>query len=142
MWMHFRFVLLLAVALAAGCAGSSDPKDEYIEKADAICGEALNELAKLIPEDFEGPDPAVFRKLVDARGQAVAKLRGLDPPPGDAAARRVMNEIAKSQDIFRRSAALLGKSEMAVPAVINGGLQTQKAQRLAAAYGFRYCSRL
>jgi hypothetical protein len=137
-----RFVLALAIVFAAGCFGGSDPKDEYIEKADAICGEALNEVAKLIPEDFEGPNPVVFRKVVAARGRAIARLRGLDPPPGDAAARRVMNEIAKSQDLFRRSAALLGKSEMAVPYVVNGGLQTQKAQKLAAEYGFRNCSRL
>jgi hypothetical protein len=141
--MRMRICFVVGLTLfVAGCVGSSDPKAEYIKKADAICAEALNERANLIPENFEGPDPAVFRKVVASRGRAVDKLRALDPPPGDAAARRVMNEIAKSQDIFRRSAALLGKSEMAVPAVINGGLQTQKAQKLAAAYGFSKCNLL
>jgi hypothetical protein len=140
--MGFRLLLVLVVAVTAGCSGSTDPKAEYIRKGDAICRDALFTVAKLIPDDFHGPDPDVLRKVVDARGEAVAELRRLEPPAGDAEAKRVMDEIAKSQELYGRGAALTGESEMSVPYVIEGAAQAKKAHELATAYGFRACSRL
>jgi hypothetical protein len=139
--MAVRFAVLV-VALIAGCAGGTDPKTDYIEKADAICRDAVVRLWDLTPEEVRAPDPEAFRRLVDVRGQAVASLRDLTPPPGDDEAERVMSEIAKGQRLFERGAALAGKSEMSVPYVIEGGAQAKKAQELAASYGFRQCSRL
>jgi hypothetical protein len=139
--MHMRFVVPV-VALIAGCAGGTDPKAEYIEEADAICQDALVRLRDLTPEEVQAPDPEAFRRLVDVRGQAVARVRHLKPPPGDDEAERVIGEIAKGQELFERGAALAGTSEMSVPYVIEGGAQAKKAQKLAASYGFRECSRL
>ena len=90
-----RRLLLPAVAavllLLASCGGDSGPsKDEFIEEADAICAEGLEQTQRLVATSFSNPQLptaeevlALVQQLVALNRDTVAEVRSLEMPEGD-----------------------------------------------------------
>lgn len=85
---------VLAVALV-GCSGG-DPKEEYVSKANDICGEADDDFANLQqPSSVAGFAPFAEQTLAIAK-KAQRELAALEPPEQDRAEleAKVLNPFA------------------------------------------------
>jgi hypothetical protein len=137
--------ILIAVALAAGtvatgCGGNgSDPKTEYVSKADRICALGTFRIGTEARKRFGSAQPAAKEQKEFARSVVVpelrtvlSKLRALAPPEGDR--QRVDAIWAALDDAIDTLATTPGL--IAEPGT---GGAFDRANQLAHDYGFRQC---
>jgi hypothetical protein len=93
-------LLLAALAVAAGCAGSSD---RYREHADAVCHDVVA-LADARPRAGTPEAERHFRVVLARRERALDLLTSQEPPEADRAA------VGRMLRSFRRSQALLDEA--------------------------------
>lgn len=86
-----RIAALVVCALVLAACGSAEPLThaELVERADAICSDALARIRE-IGADLPEPDTASVERWADALGRTtpilegmVSDLRDLEPPPAD-----------------------------------------------------------
>jgi hypothetical protein len=163
--------LCVALAVLAGCGGSDSDstaaettaggsgealtKAEFIEQADGICEdhaserEELQEQAAALADEVNSGDDQAREELADllaeAAGSAEAEydeLRGLTPPPSDAARIDTMLSTAQGQVALTEEAAdaLRDKDYKTFTALtVETGKIKAKASSIAVAYGLEVC---
>ena len=136
----------LIVALAAGmsgCGGGDDSapaKPAFIAQADAICRQGNDQLKRDTDTFFAGSsDPSATKEreyvakiFVPNLEKQLGRLRKLDTPEGDEDSVRAVWD-ASSEGLAEI------KARHGPPGPPPAGFR--KAQRLAAAYGFKVCAR-
>jgi hypothetical protein len=128
-------------ALAAGCGGDdTDPKQDYIAKADEICRLGSLQIASEGQRRYGGSQPPPG-KLEEYAKQIVVPvlqkstlrgLRALPPPEGDE------ETVAAIYDALRETIAAL-RANPALIAQPNVGGAFDEVNRLARDYGFGQC---
>jgi len=140
--------LLLGLVVLAGCSGGGDgddrlSKDEYVERADAVCADYDKRLGDLPdPGSIAALGPLTRRALPIAR-EAVAQLRELRPPE-DLQAR--VNEWLKLNVLNVRRIEELGNAARAGDRVRvqeiarDAAANEREADRLARELGLETCA--
>ena len=138
---------LIATAAAgfalAACGEDTGPftvtgvtKPQYIAEGDAICAEAERDLRRAGAKLGRAPSAAELDRVVDRTvvpvvRQRIARLRALEPPPGDEA------EVAAIYDAAEEGLARIE----ARPALAERPDQVfSRTSRLAREYGFEECA--
>ncbi len=145
-------LLLAAGALIAGCGGgggsdndtsasSTGPvtKDAYIKRGDQICAQGTLTIGQAGREQFGSSQPTQDQAVqfgqatvVPSLEDTLAKLRTLDPPPGDEAkTSAIYDALEQGIDQLKKNPDLFVAS--------NQGGAFDRANRLAQAYGFTQC---
>ncbi len=134
---------LAGAALIAGCGGDgddTDPKQEYVQQADAICALGTFQIGTEARNRYGDPQPPPkkqeeFAKEVVVpvlRTQVLAKLRDLTPPEGD------QQQVDAVWAALETGIARLN-ADPGLLAQENAGGALDEANRLAQAYGFGQC---
>jgi hypothetical protein len=120
-------------------------KDEFVERADAICAEANDlgtELAMESVEDPSSPTPAeaqaFVRRALELQRELLAKLRDLEPPEGDE------ESIERWLDAVGEGTARIetaSESRRAALTLLESDANPfEEAERLSAGYGLKDCA--
>lgn len=149
--MKRAVVLLLLVAACGGSSGGKtvSPKAQYLAKAEALCAATNTELAaakKSLPTDIAAV-PAYVHRLVDIARKDVDDLKGLTPPPDDAAeiTTKLLDPLtAQLADgdafVAKVDAAAAKKDNTALTAlVLNPPTKTRVDVAWMKSYGFSAC---
>jgi hypothetical protein len=138
--MIWMLAALTAIgALVAGCGGS-DPKEDYITKADKICAlgtfqigsEAQNRYGEPAPPPKEAEKFTGEVVVPTLQTQVLDKLRELDSPEGDEQkTAAVWDALQRGIDSLKADPSLLNEP--------NTGGAFDQANSLAQAYGFKQC---
>lgn len=139
---------VLLAAVAAGCGQTGDEltpaapgvangaltKEEFVERADAICLQMIE--AGATPK--ARPD-AELERVIELQGRMIDDLRALPPPAGDEVeVREVLLHLERLQGAMRSLETTEGEDVLAVVAAI--GIETDAVARAANRYGlFRRC---
>lgn len=85
--MTRALLLLPLLLLPTACGGSGDDgaKAAYLEKAEAVCANAVAARAAVGTPASTKEIPAFVRKVVTVASDTSAELNAIDPPEGDAA---------------------------------------------------------
>jgi hypothetical protein len=142
------FAAFAAVAVVAGCSGGDGgdgrlSKEEYVERADAICAEYERRLDEL-------PEPASIRELGDVAARAlplarrgVRELKALRPP-GEIRAdvRRWLEPNDRNLVLLEalRDAARAGKTTRVQEIASEAADNEAAADRLAKRIGLQACA--
>jgi hypothetical protein len=130
----------VAGALIAGCGGGSDPKEDYITKADKICALGTFQIGSEARDRYGQPAPPQ-NQVAKFTGEVVVpalqtdvldKLRALTPPEGDK------QKTTAVWDALQRGIDTL-KADPSLLTVPNTGGAFDQANSLAKAYGFKQC---
>jgi hypothetical protein len=135
-------------AVVAGCGQSGDEmipaapgvttgvltKEEFVERADAICLQMVE--AGATPK--ARPD-ATLERMIELQGRMIDDLRALEPPAGDEVeVREVLLHLERLQGAMRALETTEDEGVLAVVAAI--GVETDAVARAANRYGlFRRC---
>jgi hypothetical protein len=82
-------------SLLAGCTEEEQPSTDFIERADAICSEADEQIAALDrPRDLTKAQP-FLRKVDDITSSALDRLDGIEPPASQAESFQSMVDLLR-----------------------------------------------
>jgi hypothetical protein len=145
--------LLVGGLIAAGCGGGGDDSDtssasattgplskaEYIAKGDQICAQGTLVIGQAGREQFGSSQPTREQAVqfgqdtvVPSLEDTLAKLRALQPPPGDQAkTTAIYDALEKGLDQLKQDPNLFVESS-------SGGAFAE-ANQVAQAYGFKQC---
>jgi hypothetical protein len=144
---------LVLVLLAAACGGSSgdsgNPKDDYLQKAEAICAKANTDIdaaRKNIPASTQEV-PAYVHKLLDLAKQTLEDLSLLSPPKDDAADVKaklidpLTQQYADGQTFAGKvdEAAAKNDNQTLTQLVLNPPTKTRVDVAWMKSYGFKNC---
>lgn len=135
-------LVLLVGLLAAGCGGSSEEsltKDDFVRKANAICGKWQQERGRAFREvstKFKPPVTQAKREkailfVLEPYGEAVEGLAELPPPKGEE--KQVEAMITAMEDAFAQAEANPGT-------LISSSAPFNKPNKLAEDYGLKECT--
>ncbi|HEX8744934.1 MAG TPA: hypothetical protein VF712_17550 [Thermoleophilaceae bacterium] len=139
----------LAAALAlAACGGDDDKgpsKDEFVQKADAICAKSDREGEAIAKRSFENPKKptpeeaqAAIREAVPMQKEALAELKALEEPEGDE---QTLDEyyaaIEKGITTFETAAE---DPQLSLELLAAGDAPFAEANELAKEYGMKDCA--
>jgi len=142
---------VLCAAFAAGCGGPS--KEEYAKEANGICSKIQKDLQS-VSRGGQTNDPAEINSRTDQAVKAfstgVEKIKGLDPPSGDAgkqaeqfsaAFERFLNDDYRP-GVEKLQAAVSSGDRKAVRTAALGlrNINTQDVNRLAGQVGVSECA--
>jgi hypothetical protein len=143
-------VALVLAALTTGCGEAPEPstrgvgsdppaKQEFVERADAICLRMAEASAAEAARLRTDPDAALQRAL-ELQGRMIRELRALTPPPGDEAKiGAVLLHLDRLQAAIRALGTIEGEEVLGAVAAI--GVETDAVARAAHRYGiFRRCA--
>src|SRR5687768_1679607 len=109
-WRAVHAVLLAVLALALPVTGCSRDggDDTYADDANSICADVVERFPE--PSSIEPGSPdadQAFRQLTKARGEAIRRLRALEPPREDAAtAATMLRHLSESQRLLQEASRL------------------------------------
>jgi hypothetical protein len=138
--------LITLALLVAGCGGSYT-KQDFVDRANAICASALRQTRAISPPSAPQKNRALAEYLTQALPivQSEAdQLRGLRRPPGTdrdrAALTRYLAALTQQVTAIRRlkTAAVGGDSQGVATA--EAALSATQVSPLAASYGLRSCA--
>jgi hypothetical protein len=121
------------------------PKEAYIARGDAICGEidALRGTIPVPPEDTDAALAVYFQQLQDATRPKVDEFRALQPPEAD---RTVADELkGLFGELLAANDGLIAAYRQGGPDAIRAADDAREAvlerlEAVAAGYGFVVCS--
>lgn len=102
-----RALLLTGLALLTACGGGNDAKAAYVERAEAVCERAQQDVEALTPPTTGAGFAPYAEQLVAIVEQAQQDLAALTPPEDDRAElqERVLTPLAEVVDQGREFAA-------------------------------------
>ncbi len=145
--MRRALVMVVGLALAAGCGGGQEPipKEEYLQRASAICRKGNEELTKATQEAFKdlkpGEKPTAEQLTRYAREvvvpmvrKQVQNLRDLPDPKGAGdQVDEIYDAFEKALDQIDETPSLLTKSPTSLEVF-------KEADELSKKYGFPVCT--
>ena len=128
-----------APSAAPAPVGGSSAKQEFIERADAIC-ERMNAEGITIARRLKGRSPEeIGKRVLELQGRAIKELSALPMPPGDE--RKIGAVLAHMRGLQAAMRLLFdAKGEDALPAVAGIAVEMDAVARAAKRYGmFQDC---
>jgi hypothetical protein len=138
--------LIAVIGAAGGIANAAVQisKPQYIAKADAICGSAIVKVSKLGRLYPASRAAAVGAKVLDVDRRALAALRALTPPAGQAATIKGLLGLADkaiNKGIAGVVTAARGSNTAYTAAARRANALINTAHAAARKYGFSACAR-
>ena len=139
---------MLAVAIAAGCGGTTTDAArlsgaEYASKADAICREYYRQTDAIDAATFADLAPALD-KVLPILDKALDEVRGLQPPESEQATvdewLRLSDRVRDDMEEMRNRAAAKDE-EGAKAADAKGVRDDNRSNKLATQLGMKVCNR-
>jgi hypothetical protein len=138
--VEFAAALIAMSAIAAGGAGAATKApshDDYVERADAICGRTTDKIDAAVEDLGLSPSDAEARAAVDKvvalTRKELDKLRTLTPPRGDA------KRVDKIYDAVERA---VDRVDADPGSLFDEPAPFARAAKFADAYGFEECGRV
>ena len=142
---------LVLLAGAAGCGGGDDDggdgdraRAEYIERADAACRSAADDLEVSVDDLRRNPRPRALERAATVVDDLTEELRRLRPPPADRGTVSVfMNRLSRMATDLRVLADFVRSREEGPAAAAVDELRALAADatRIGRRYGFEDCAR-
>lgn len=135
-------VLVLVLALPA-CGKKSIPKNQYLQRGNAICTQ-MNAQGSTLPDPGQDPQKllAVVQQAIPITANAVSQLRALPQPSGDQATlRSFYSKMDAVVSGLRQEAAALEANDLQRAQNVANTLDTatKAANDAANAYGLTVC---
>jgi hypothetical protein len=128
--------------MGAGCSNGALSKEEFIERADAICRDVDKQSTNLKVPEKASQAPAFADRAHDIVEEAIEKLRNLEPPEEDKKQiERMIDSIEEANDYLPRIAQAAADEDLKRFQELNANLgrAVDEANRIANDYGLEVC---